>query len=1120
MILRYTSLKFAAAFLTFAISVLTVASHTGSVHFASGGPETKLNPKSLQNPLKIANVPRSGGSESAESHHKDSAHFTVFRNAAGEMVCRTATAEEVRQRQSDTDRSGLRQLNHLELKEAGINKSEQAGTGLTIILRGTQQLQQNPTAQQAFVRAAANWEAVIMSPVTIYMDVDYGDTLFGQPWPPGVLGATSAPRRGHPYQSVRANIIAEADGEGNATKQAIFNALPSTTVPSDLGGSSSTTVADSTARAIGLLPATAQATDSAARIGFNSSFPFDFDPADGITGGQIDFDAVATHEIGHALGFISDAGRNLPRPAVWDLFRFRTGTTTETFPNAPRILTIGGSPDPLQFLFAPGNSELGLSTGGPGGSTANGGDGWQSSHWKHVSGCAGNIGLMSPAIPSGCRRTINSNDLLAASVFGYNLTNNVAPPPAPPPPPSPANDNFATAQVVIGCSGNVAGTTFGATSEVGEPSHDPLFTNSLSPGHTVWYQWQAPSSVSTTITTQGSEFDTLLAVYTGSSLGSLTRVAFNDDVQDGVSVTSSVSFRAMAGTTYKIAVDGWAGDKGGVKLNWNGCPAPTCPSALTVNDNGDGGDATPGDNVCATPGGACTLRAAIQEINALSSCDTIDINFSGVTGPISLNTTLPEIARDLRINGPGPGLLTIQRSNAANTPSFRVFIFGAGVAASISGVTISNGSISNAINGAGVLNRGTLTVTNAVITGNTAFPNGWAIYNESVLNVTNTSVTNNPGGGIGNGGTATVTASTISGNSNTIGGAGINSGGNLTVLNSTIANNTSTTIEGGGILIGSGIATLLNSTVSGNVATQSGGGGVWNNRGTVSVINSTISGNRAPQGGGGGIYNFEGTLTLINSTISGNTALHGGGMEHRIHNVNIKNTIIAGNTLVSGSLGPDLLGTFNSQDYNLIGNSSGATFTGATTHNITNVNPLLGPLGDNGGPTMTHALLSGSPAINAGSNALAVDQNGSPLTTDQRGIGFSRIASNTVDIGAFELVAAPSLMVDATNHVLGIDSVTFVREPFRVIGPHNFSSDNGTRVMIFTSNLGLTQPSSDLAVTAGGIQLTVEAVGTLAGAPEYSYIIVKLEPVLVGNVQLVVTLRGAPSNAGVLAITQ
>jgi Calx-beta domain-containing protein len=112
----------------------------------------------------------------------------------------------------------------------------------------------------------------------------------------------------------------------------------------------------------------------------------------------------------------------------------------------------------------------------------------------------------------------------------------------------------------------------------------------------------------------------------------------------------------------------------------------------------------------------------------------------------------------------------------------------------------------------------------------------------------------------------------------------------------------------------------------------------------------------------------------------------------------------------------------------------------------------------------------------------------------------------------------PHLFTDASNHVIAIDSVTFVRDPFSVVGFHNFSSDQHTRVMIFT-NLGLTQPSADLSVTAGGIPLTIEAVGTLGGAPDTSYIVVKLDPMLTGNVSLTVTFHGAGSNTGILSIT-
>jgi len=496
-------------------------------------------------------------------------HFVLYQNTVGEVACRAATLSEAGELDKiDPSTQRLQQINHVQSdryahRTSRAHTSSLSGTNLTIILRATAQLDSNTAAKNAFIKAAQNWETIILSPITIYIDVDFGTTNFGTPWPSGVLGSTTTQSQSYPYQSVRANLIAEANGEGNATKQAIFNSLPLTTVPTDLGNSSTTDVIDTNARAIGLLPAVAQSTDTAAQIAFNSTRAYDFDPSDGITVGQTDFDAVATHEIGHALGFDSDAGQGSSLPAVWDLYRFRTGTTSGTFPTAQRIMTIGGSPDPLQFDFIPGNPELGLSTGGPA-PGPNDGDGWQSSHWKHASSCDTDIGIMDPAISSGCRRMITGSDQLALASFGFNLTNN-NPPPGPP-----GNDNFANAQVISGCSGSVTGTNIAATQEAGEPP------NPDSPGSTksVWYQWQAPSTGSVTVDTIGSDFDTVLAVYTG-TLGGLTLVANNDDrSQTPHEITSLVTFPATQGTIYRISVNGFennagsGGDTGNIKLNW------------------------------------------------------------------------------------------------------------------------------------------------------------------------------------------------------------------------------------------------------------------------------------------------------------------------------------------------------------------------------------------------------------------------------------------------------------------------------------------------------------------------------------------------------------------------
>jgi hypothetical protein len=236
-----------------------------------------------------------------------------------------------------------------------------------------------------------------------------------------------------------------------------------------------------------------------------------------------------------------------------------------------------------------------------------------------------------------------------------------------------------------------------------------------------------------------------------------------------------------------------------------------------------------------------------------------------------------------------------------------------------------------------------------------------------------------------------------------IGGGIYNDYGTLTVSNSTISGNSAYEVcpfdycyggFGGGIY-NDGTVTLNNSTVSGNFADYVGGGGIFNS-GTVTLNNSTVSGNSA-DGNGGGIYISGGTLTVNNSTISGNTGT-GGGIWVNGGALHARNTIIASN--IATTTAPDLSGNLGSLGHNLIGNTQGGT--GFDDTDLLNVNPLLGPLQDNGGPTQTMALLPGSPAIDAGDNSDAPDW-------DQRGPGFPRIVgiidpdNPVIDIGAFEV---------------------------------------------------------------------------------------------------------------------
>ena len=215
---------------------------------------------------------------------------------------------------------------------------------------------------------------------------------------------------------------------------------------------------------------------------------------------------------------------------------------------------------------------------------------------------------------------------------------------------------------------------------------------------------------------------------------------------------------------------------------------------------------------------------------------------------------------------------------------------------------------------------------------------------------------------------------------------------------------------------------MENSTLSSNQAYNGGGIG---NFGTMIVSGSTLSGNWAHLAGGG-IVNF-GTLLVVSSTIAENAAAtdglgDGGGIASMIPaSTTLQNTMVAGNTRGSVPEWDDLGAMVEpTSSYNLVGHaaSSGGLQDGVNG-NLVGVEDTswLAPLGDYGGPTRTHALLPGSPAIDAGNNALAIAPDGGSLDYDQRGPGFPRIVYATVDIGAVELQNLPPEMADQAFHV-------------------------------------------------------------------------------------------------------
>jgi hypothetical protein len=340
----------------------------------------------------------------------------VHRMVDGRIVCLEAGTEQAR-RLKERDPN---------LTLSDLTPDADQLRGLKIILRGTSHLQNFPLARDAFKRAAARWEALVQTNVTVIIDVDFGPTLFGKPFDADVVGSTDAQvLAGNAlYPAVRAGLIGEGDAAENIS---LYNALPAKAVPTDSGESQGLAAPSATLRALGLLNQAADPDGELNRFGpppaiaLNSTFGFDFEPGDGIDADKLDFEAIALHEIGHVLGFISSAGQQERdasldvQPAIWDLFRLRPEAIKNDFAAATRILSSGG-----EQRFYAGDSMLALSTGRPDGT---GGDGKPPSHWKdeHLTGQY--LGVMNPTIAPGEYQFITDNDLTVLEAIGYRIRN-------------------------------------------------------------------------------------------------------------------------------------------------------------------------------------------------------------------------------------------------------------------------------------------------------------------------------------------------------------------------------------------------------------------------------------------------------------------------------------------------------------------------------------------------------------------------------------------------------------------------------------------------------------------------------------------------------------------------
>lgn len=370
--------------------------------------------------------------------------------------------------------------------------------------------------------------------------------------------------------------------------------------------------------------------------------------------------------------------------------------------------------------------------------------------------------------------------------------------------------------------------------------------------------------------------------------------------------------------------------------------------------------------------GGCTAGSGEDKIVLpADSTQTLTAAVNDATfGP----TGLPVIRSEMTINGRGS---TIRRASSA--PDFRILAVVNTGNLTLQRTTLTGGSLPGEYigkHGGGLVNYGMLTVTDSTISRNFAVDNGGGVYNAGTLMVDN---------------------STISGNVTAFNGGGVNNIGTFRLTSSTISDNRGS--DQGGGLDNLGTAFLTNSTISGNRAYNGGPGGGIVNQGNLTITNCTISGNTGVSFGGGGVAN-AGVLTLTRTLVSGNT-LRDPAQRGAAQEIGDRGTIMANNFNLFGHrelTTAQAIGGFTPGARDITATAGGTTPT--TLGAILNTT-----LANNRGPTQTHILVAGSPAIDGVRNSSCP-----PPNTDQRGVTRPQNGDNDnlarCDIGAVEVVLA------------------------------------------------------------------------------------------------------------------